>query len=69
MELLKAFLSEDYFDNIALFEYHDEPLALSSTFEDKVGDKLIHDRFNTIRKQVDKLLSDHEKNRKDKRQI
>ena len=69
MELLKSFLSEDYFDNIALFEYHDEPLALSSTFEDKVDDKLIHTRFNTIRKQVDKLLSDHEKNRKDKRQI
>lgn len=69
MELLKSFLSEDYFDNIALFEYHDEPLALSSTFDDKVDDKLIHVRFNAIRKQIDSLLSNREKNRKGKKQI
>ena len=69
MKLLKDFLSEDYFDNIALFEYHDEPLALSSTFENKVDDKTIHDRFKVINKQVDTLLSNREKRRKNKRQI
>jgi tRNA A37 methylthiotransferase MiaB len=49
MEFLQSFLDEDYFDNIALFEYHDEPLAKSSTFENKVPDELIHSRFKTIR--------------------
>ena len=69
MQLLQSFLDEDYFDNIALFEYHDEPLALSSTFENKVPDKVIHSRFKTIRWRVDKLLKAHEKKRKWKNQI
>jgi len=69
MELLQSFLGEDYFDNIALFEYHDEPLAKSSTFENKVPDELIHSRFKTIRWQVDKLLKAREKKRKWKNQI
>ncbi len=69
MNLLQSFLDEDFFDNIALFEYHDEPLALSSSFKNKVPDQLIHKRFNIIRKQVDKLLKSHEKKRKGKNQI
>ncbi len=69
MELLQPFLNEDYFDNIALFEYHDEPLAPSSTLENKVPDSLIHSRFKTIRWQVDKLLKAREKKRKWKNQI
>ena len=69
MQLLKSFLDEDYFDNIALFEYHDEPLAKSSTFENKVPDEIIHERFLTIRKQVYNLLSAREKKRKWKKQI
>ena len=69
MKLLQSFLDEDYFDNIALFEYHDEPLAPSSTFENKVSDEIIHSRFLTIRKQVFSLLKTREKKRKGKRQI
>ena len=69
MQLLQSFLDEDYFDNIALFEYHDEPLAKSSTFENKVSDEIIHSRFLTIRKQVDKFLKAREKKRKWKNQI
>lgn len=69
MKLLQSFLDEDYFDNIALFEYHDEPLAKSSTFENKVPDKVIHSRFKTIRWQVDKLLKAREKKKKWKNQI
>ena len=69
MELLEHFLDEDYFDNIALFEYHDEPLALSSTFENKVPESTIHSRFNVICRQVDKLLKSHEKKRKSENQI
>ena len=69
MQLLQSFLDEDYFDNIALFEYHDEPLAKSSTFENKVPDDIIHSRFKTIRSQVDKLLKAREKKRKWKNQI
>ena len=69
MQLLQSFLDEDYFDNIALFEYHDEPLAKSSTFENKVPDEIIHSRFKIIRTQVDKLLKAREKARKWKNQI
>ena len=69
MELLKHFLDEDYFDNIALFEYHDEPLALSSTFENKVSGDILHKRFSVIKKQVDKLMNTREKKRKNKKQI
>ena len=69
MQLLQSFLDEDYFDNIALFEYHDEPLAKSSIFENKVPDDVIHSRYNTIRKQVDKLLKARKKRRKWKNQI
>ena len=69
MQLLKQFLDEDYFDNIALFEYHDEPLALSSTFNNKVSDDILHKRFSVIKKQVDKLMDTREKKRKNKKQI
>ena len=69
MELLQSFLDEDYFDNIALFEYHDEPLAKSSSFSNKVPDDVVHSRFKTIRTQVDKLLKAREKKRKWKNQI
>ena len=69
MGLLESFLDEDYFDNIALFEYHDEPLAPSSTFENKVPYDTIHSRFLTIRKQVFSLLNAREKKRKWKNQI
>jgi len=69
MQLLQSFLNEDYFDNIALFEYHDEPLAKSSIFENKVPDDVIHSRFKTICTQVDKLLKAREGKRKWKNQI
>ena len=69
MDLLQSFLDEDYFNNIALFEYHDEPLAKSSTFENKVPDEIIHSRFKTIRSQVNKHLKAREKRRKWKKQI
>ena len=69
MKLLQSFLDENYFDNIALFEYHDEPLAKSSSFSDKVPDDVVHSRFKTIRWQVDKLLKAREKRRKWKSQI
>lgn len=69
VKLLQNFLSEDYFDNIALFEYHDEPLSLSSSFDNKVSDDIIHNRFSVISKQVDKLLSAREKRRKNKKHI
>ena len=69
MQLLQSFLDEDYFDNIALFEYHDEPLAKSSIFENKVPDGIIHSRFKIIRWQVNKLLEAREKKRRWKNQI
>lgn len=69
IQLLQNFLSKNYFDNIALFEYHDEPLAPSFSFENKVPENVIHQRFETIRKQVDSLLNKRERKRKSKNQI
>ena len=69
MQLLQTFLDKDYFDNIALFEYHDEPLAKSFTFKNKVSDEVVHKRFLTIRKQVFSLLNARKKKRKWKNQI
>ena len=69
IKLLQEFLDEDYFDNIALFEYHDEPLALSSSFDNKVEDRIIYNRFNVICRQVDKILKAHEKKRKNNKEI
>lgn len=53
---LHSFISQDYFDNIALFEYHDEPLAASFHLSDKVSDKVIRSRFRSLRSLVNQLL-------------
>jgi tRNA A37 methylthiotransferase MiaB len=58
------FLQKDYFDNIALFEYHDEPLAASSKLPGKVDDKTLKTRFIQADDIVDKLLTKKEKQRK-----
>jgi len=58
------FLNKDYFDNIALFEYHDEPYAASSKLPNKVDDQTLKTRFIQTDDIVDKLLSKKEKQRK-----
>ena len=46
---LCVFLKNYNFDNIALFEYHDEPLAESSKLDWKVAEKEIHRRFEILK--------------------
>jgi tRNA A37 methylthiotransferase MiaB len=41
-------LKNYHFDNIALFEYHDEPLAESSKLDGKVDEDEIHRRFEIL---------------------
>lgn len=53
--LLMDFISQDWFDNIALFEYHDETLAPSSSLPDKVEDKVIRTRFQEAKRLVTSL--------------
>lgn len=67
-KLLK-FVDETKFDNIALFEYHDEPLAASSKLPNKVDDHEIRTRFTKIRQLVNKQLLEHEQARKGKEEI
>ncbi|MEI7919421.1 MAG: radical SAM protein [bacterium] len=62
-KLLK-FVDETKFDNIALFEYHDEPMAASSKLPNKVDDTEIRARFTKIRQLVNKQLLAYEKARK-----
>lgn len=57
-EVLLDFIMQDWFDNIALFEYHDEPLAASSCLPDKVDDKTIRARFLQAKTLVQEL-QDH----------
>lgn len=47
---LFEFVTKFKFDNIALFEYHDEPLAWSYKLDGKVDYKIIHSRFLRIKK-------------------
>lgn len=68
-ERLKAFVKQQNFDNIALFEYHDEPFATSSKLDKKVSDKEIRKRFLEIKKIVDKQLIANEKKRKWEQEI
>ena len=43
------FLKNYHFDNVALFEYHDEPIAESSKLDWKVDGKEIHRRFEVLK--------------------
>ena len=63
-EKLLEFVKETKFDNIALFEYHDEPLAASSKLSNKVDDAEIRTRFTKIRQLVNKQLFERESARK-----
>ena len=47
------FLENYHFDNIALFEYHDEALAESSELDWKVDEKEIHRRFEILKWIID----------------
>ena len=60
---LKKFIQESDFDNIALFEYHDEPLATSSKLPWKISDKVIRERFMELDDIVDKKITAKEKAR------
>ena len=64
-KLLK-FVDEAKFDNIALFEYHDEELAASSKLANKVDYPTIRARFTKIRQLVNRQLLDGEQARKGK---
>lgn len=60
---LLDFVKKWYFDNIAIFEYHDEILATSYKLPNKIDDKTIWDRFNILKSEVDKQLSIKSQNR------
>ena len=66
---LLQFVDETIFDNIALFEYHDEPLATSSKLSDKVGDYEIRTRFTKIRQLVNKQLMQKDQERIGKQEM
>lgn len=52
-EELCEFIKSSDFNNIALFEYHDEPLAASSKLPNKVEDEVIRERFKILKKIVE----------------
>lgn len=52
------FISKWYFDNIALFEYHDEPLAASSQLPNKVEGKEINKRFRKVKTVMEKVIDE-----------
>ncbi len=67
-KLLK-FINLKYFDNISLFEYHNEPFATSSKLDNKVPDNIIRKRFTQTKQLVNHQLLDREDNRKWKEYI
>lgn len=66
---LLEFIQKQYFDNIALFEYHDEPFATSSRLDNKVPANVIRKRFTQTKQLVNRQLIDRENNRKWKKEI
>lgn len=66
---LKNFVRKADFDNIALFEYHDEPFAASSKLDKKVPDTEVRKRFLEMKNIVDQLLDKKEKARKGKEDV
>lgn len=63
---LKAFITQNHFNNIALFEYHDEPLAKSFQLPEKKEEKVIHTRFRELHQLVNQLLISRAQTRKGK---
>lgn len=66
---LKIYLKNSDFNNIALFEYHDEPFAASSKLPNKIDEKIIRKRFLALKKIVDTLLAKKAKARTGKEEI
>ena len=64
VDKLIAFIEKGYFDNIALFEYHDEPFADSSKLPHKIPYEELHQRFLRVQKTVQTLLQKKKKERK-----
>lgn len=57
------FLKSYHFDNVALFEYHDEPLAESSKLDWKVDEKEIHRRFEILQWILGNISQEKKKNK------
>ncbi|MDO4713914.1 MAG: MiaB/RimO family radical SAM methylthiotransferase [bacterium] len=68
-DLLMEFIKQDWFENIALFEYHDEPLAPSHHLPNKVDAKIIRQRFLQAKKLVTQLAEAREEAQKGKEKI
>lgn len=66
---LLDFIKLEYFDNIALFEYHDEPFATSSKLDNKVPANIIRKRFTQTKQLVNCQLINLENNRKWKEKV
>ena len=64
VDKLISFIQKEYFDNIALFEYHDEPFADSSKLPHKIPYEELHQRFLRVQKTVQNLLQKKKKERK-----
>ena len=64
VDKLISFIEKGYFDNIALFEYHDEPFADSSKLPNKIPYDTIHERFLRVQKTVQTLLQKKKTERK-----
>lgn len=68
IEELSKFIEDDWFDNIAFFEYHDEPLAQSFKLSDKLSDEVVRDRFQKLNNLWKPLFEEKEKTRQRKEQ-
>ncbi len=55
-EQLVEFVKKWYFDNIAVFQYHDEPLSPSFKLSDKVPDSVAAQRVQTLSEIVNKMI-------------
>jgi ribosomal protein S12 methylthiotransferase len=58
-EELVAFVKQEKFESVGVFQYHDEPLAASSKLDNKVSDEVVKVRMKVLSTALDEIYSSH----------
>lgn len=55
MRILIEFIKQNEFESVGIFQYHDEPLAVSSKLDKKVDDSLAKERIAELTPLLEKI--------------
>lgn len=63
---LLDFVKRHSFESVGVFQYHDEPLAVSSKLDEKVQDVVVNQRMKKLAKVLDEVYTKHTKDARGK---